>query len=446
MAQDVRDQVATPAQAGELVGRIAAGFAKTSALPAYVRSQALAKVADGIEKEAEEFARLISSEVKKPLKEARREVGRAVFTFRWAAEEAKRFVGEVLPIDFDANTEGRLAFTRRFPRGPALLITPFNFPLNLVAHKVAPAMAVGTSFVLKPAPHAPRTALRLAALIRAAGWPADGMAVVTASNDIAELLVKDERLSTLSFTGSARVGWHLKAVAGKKHVVLELGGNAAVLVAADADVPWAAARCAWGAYYYSGQVCISVQRIIVEKPVYGAFKELFLKNVAELKVGDPLDEKTDIGPLINAEAAARVESWIQEAVTAGAAVVCGGRRRDDVVLPTLLENVPDHCKLSCEEAFGPVATLEMVDSRRRGLERFSVGSYGLQAGLFTNDLGAVMRSWGSVPVGGLIVNDIPSFRSDAMPYGGTRDSGIGREGVRYAMEEFSELRTLVVKP
>ncbi len=446
MAEMVQDRVLNAREAHELVGRIAKAAPIAAALPSHARAKILLSISEGLEKDAEAFARLIVTEVKKPLKEARREVGRAVFCFRWASEEAKRFGGEILPLDLDANSEGRIALTRRFPRGPALFITPFNFPLNLVAHKVAPAIAVGTPFVLKPAPAAPRTALKLAALILASGWPEEAMAVVSAPIEAAEALVRDERFGVLSFTGSAKVGWFLKSIAGKKHVVLELGGNAGVLVASDADVPWAAARCAWGAYYYSGQVCISVQRILVEAPVYAEFKDLFLKNVAELKTGDPMDENTDIGPLIDEAAAVRVESWIQEAVAGGGKLVLGGKRSGDRVAPTLVEDAPDSCKLSCEEAFGPVATLEKVASRQAALDKLASGSYGLQAGLFTNDMGAVFRSWGRLPVGGLIVNDIPAYRSDAMPYGGVRDSGTGREGVRYAMEEFTELRTLVLKP
>ncbi len=430
----------------EIAARAAASFKKTAALPAHARARILATVADGIEKDAEGFARLIAEEVKKPLKEARREVARALFTFRWASEEAKRFGGELLPLDLDANTEGRIALTRRVPSGPGLFITPFNFPLNLVAHKVAPAIAVGMPFVLKPAPQAPRTAAKLAELIVNAGWPDEAAAVVSSSVEVAEALARDERFAVLSFTGSAKVGWYLKSIAGKKHVLLELGGNAGVFVARDADIPWAAARCAWGAYYYSGQVCISVQRMFVEAPIYQEFKDLLLKNIAELKIGDPLEEGTDIGPLIDGKSADRVEEWIKEAVAGGGKLLCGAKRQGDVIAPALIENAPDSCRLSCEEAFGPVATIEKVDSRKRAFEKMSAGSYGLQAGLFTNDLNGVLTAWDQIPVGGLIVNDIPSFRSDAMPYGGTRDSGVGREGVRYAMEEFTELRTLVIKP
>jgi len=446
MAELVRDQIVTAAEADVLAAGMEAAFPRTAALPTHFRAKVLEDVSAGIAKEAEAFARLIVEEVKKPIKEARREVARAVFTFKWAAEETRRFGGELLPLDLDANTEGRFGLTSRFPRGPALLITPFNFPLNLVAHKVAPAIAVGTPFVIKPAPQAPRTALKLANLVRACGWPSEAIACVSAPIEAAEALVRDDRFGVLSFTGSAKVGWHLKSVAGKKHVVLELGGNAGVLVASDADVPWAAARCAWGAFYYSGQVCISVQRILVEAPVYKEFKDLLLKNIAELKLGDPADEKTDIGPMIDEPNAKRVEAWIQEAVSGGGKVLCGGKREGGVIAPTLVEDAPASCKLSCEEAFGPVATLEKVETRTRAFDKLASGSYGLQAGIFTNDLAAVLSAWGRLPVGGLIVNDIPAFRSDAMPYGGVRDSGTGREGARYAMEEFTERRVLVVKP
>src|SRR5579883_302739 len=331
MAGLVRDrrEIETPQEALEIAGRVAASFTHVSQLPSHARASILGKIADGVEKQAEDFAKLIAQEVKKPLKEARREVSRALFTFRWAAEEAKRFEGALIPLDLDPNTEGRVALTRRAPRGPALFITPFNFPLNLVAHKIAPAIAVGVPFVLKPAPQAPNTALKLAELIEAAGWPKDAMAVVSCPVEAAEALVRDERLAILSFTGSAKVGWHLKSIAGKKHVLLELGGNAGVFVGADADIPWAAARCAWGAYYYSGQVCISVQRIFVEKKAYAEFKDLFLKNVAELKSGDPLDEKTDVGPLIDQKNAERVEDWIKEAVAAGGKILAGGKRDGD---------------------------------------------------------------------------------------------------------------------
>ena len=446
MAQMVRDQIVTAKEAGELAARIAAAFPKTAGLPSHARASVLAKVAERIEGEAEAFAKLICEEVKKPLKEARREVVRAAFTFRWASEETKRFGGEWLPIDFDSNTEGRSILTRRFTRGPALFIAPFNFPLNLVAHKVAPAVATGTAFVLKPPPQAPRVSRMLGKLLVEGGWPQEAFAVVPCSNETAEQLVKSDDFRVISFTGSAGVGWKIKALSGKKHCVLELGGNAAVVVAPDADLPWAAARCAWGGFYYSGQVCISVQRVFAHKSVYEDFKAYFLANIAELKAGDPMDENTDIGPLINDAAADRVEAWIAEATKAGAKVLAGGPRKGRTIPPTVLENVPAACKVSCEEVFGPVVVLESYDNWTEVLARIDAGAYGLQAGIFTRDMPNIFEAWEKLRVGGLIVNDIPAFRSDAMPYGGSKDSGLGREGIKYAMEEYTETRVLVLKP
>lgn len=446
MAPMVRTRLASAGEAEELAQRVAAAAAKTASIPTHARAKILSAVSQAIAQEADLFARLITEEVGKPIKESRREVNRAIFTFQWTAEETRRFGGELLPLDLDQASEGRVALTRRFPCGPALLVCPFNFPLNLVAHKVAPAIGVGTPFVLKPAPQAPKTAEKLGEVILAAGWPAESMAVVDCDNQVAEALARDERFGVLSFTGSDKVGWHLKSVAGRKKVLLELGGNAGVFVAADADLAWAAARCAWGAFYYSGQVCISVQRILVDKKVYKEFKELLLANIRELKMGDPSMEGTDIAPLIDDKAADRVEQWIDEAVAAGAKILAGGPRQGRLIPATLLENVPPTCKVACEEAFGPVATIESVDSRERAYDKLASGRYGLQAGIFTNDLKGIMDAWGRIPVGGLVVNDIPAYRSDAMPYGGVRDSGLGREGPRFAMEEFTEFRTLVLKP
>ena len=425
---------------------LAAAAEAAAQAPTHLRAKVLSGVAERLKAEREAFARLISEEVLKPVKEARREVDRAVFTFQFAAEEVKRFGGEWLPVDFDPSTEGRLAVVRRVPRGPALLIAPFNFPLNLVAHKVAPAVAVGAPFLLKPPPQAPRTSLRLGELLLEAGWPAEYFSVLPCANEAAEALVKDERFRILSFTGSAPVGWKLKALSGKKHVVLELGGNAAVVVGPDADLPWAAARSAWGGFYYSGQVCISVQRIFAHADVYDEFKQLFLANVRELVVGEPADEKTDLGPLISEDAARRVEAWIEEARAAGAKILMGGPRKGAFLPPHVLEGVPARCRLACDEVFGPVATLDRYATREEAFQKVRQGSFGLQAGLFSRDLSFVLEAWRRVQVGGLIVNDIPSFRSDAMPYGGTRDSGIGREGVKYAMEEYTEPRVLVLKP
>jgi len=414
-------------------------------MPTHERSRVLQGVSDRLRAAREEFAALLCREVRKPIRDARREVDRAVFTFSWAAQEALRFGGEWLPLDHDQASEGRFALVRRFPRGACLFITPFNFPLNLVAHKVAPAMAVGAPFLLKPAPQAPKTALRLGELLLESGWPEEASAVVPCSNEEAEALVRSESFAVLSFTGSAGVGWRLKGLAGRKHVVLELGGTACAVVCADADLAWAAARCAVGAFSYAGQVCISVQRILVEAPAYEEFKRLFLEKTRALKAGAPEEEGTDVGPLIDSAAAARVEAWIQEAVSGGARALAGGERRKDLILPSVLEDVPPGCRLSREEAFGPVVCLERVASPAEALGRVSEGAYGLQAGVFTRDIKTVLCAWEEAEVGGLIVNDVPTYRSDAMPYGGVKLSGTGREGVRWAMQEFTEPRTLVLK-
>ncbi|MDP3541956.1 MAG: aldehyde dehydrogenase family protein [Elusimicrobiota bacterium] len=440
----VRVELTDEKSAAAVAARCAAAAGK-AALPAHARAKILLKAAEALEASAEDFARLICAEVGKPLKEARREATRAAFTLRWAGEEARRVVGELLPLDLDANSEGRCAIVKRVPRGPALFITPFNFPLNLVAHKVAPAVAVGLPFVLKPDPRCPKSAEKLIGLLIDAGWPAEAAIVIGGPLPAAEALVRDERFRIFSFTGSTAVGWKLKALAVKAHSCLELGGNAAVFVGKDADLPWAAARCAWGAFCYSGQTCISVQRIFVEQEVHAEFRRLLVENIKLLVVGDPADEKTDIGPLIDEKSAIRVEEWLKEAVAKGAKLWAGGPRSGLVIPPSLLEGVPAGCRLSCEEAFGPVATLDAVSSREEALERMADSRYGLQAGVFTNDLAFIHRAFERLPVGGLIVNDIPTFRSDAMPYGGVKDSGTGREGVRYAMEDFTEQKTLVLK-
>ncbi len=444
MAELVRVELTDEASAAAVAARCAAA-AGIAAMPAHVRARVLLKAAEALEAQAEDFARLICSEVGKPLKEARREAARGAFTLRWAGEESRRVMGEVLPLDLDANSEGRYALVKRVPRGPALFITPFNFPLNLVAHKVAPAVAVGLPFVLKPDPRCPKTAEKLIGLLVDAGWPAEAAIVVGGPLPAAEALVRDERFRIFSFTGSTAVGWKLKAMAVKAHSCLELGGNAAVFVGRDADLAWAAARCAWGAFCYSGQTCISVQRIYVEAEVHAEFRRLLVENIKILVIGDPADEKTDVGPLIDEKSAMRVEEWLKEAVGKGAKLWTGGPRKGLLIPPSLLEGVPADCRLSCEEAFGPIATLDAVTSREDALERMASSRYGLQAGIFTNDLAFIHKAFDRLPVGGLIVNDIPTFRSDAMPYGGMKDSGVGREGVRYAMEDFTEPKTLVLK-
>ncbi|MDX6768499.1 MAG: aldehyde dehydrogenase family protein [Elusimicrobiota bacterium] len=430
--------------AAAVAARVAAAAAK-AALPAHRRAAVLRGAADALEKDAEALARLLAEEVRKPLKAGRVEVARMLFTLRWSAEEARRVGGELMPLDLAAGDEGRVALVARAPRGPALFITPFNFPLNLVAHKVAPAVAVGLPFVLKPDPRCPRSASRLVGALVDAGWPAEACAVVLGPVPALEALVKDERFRVFSFTGSTAVGWRLKSLAVKAQTCLELGGNAPVFVAKDADLPWAAARCAAGGYAYAGQTCIHVQRVYVEREVLPEFRRLLVANVKELVVGDPLDEKTDVGPLIDEKAAVRVEEWLKEAVSGGGKLWAGGPRSGATIPPSLVEGVPAGCKLSCEEVFGPVVTLEAVDSREQALDKMNDSRYGLQAGLFTNDLAFVQRAFARLDFGGVIVNDVPSFRSDAMPYGGVKDSGVGREGIRSTIEEYTEPKTLVLK-
>ncbi len=437
-------ELKTQKDAADLAARIAAAQGK-AALPAHARAAVLNKAADALEKDKEALARLLAEEVGKPLKAGRVEVSRMLFTLRWSAEEARRIGGEVMPLDLAAGDEGRVAIIKRVPRGPALFITPFNFPFNLVAHKVAPAVAVGLPFVLKPDARCPKAASRLVGALVDAGWPKEACAVATGSHDVIEHLVRDERFRIFSFTGSTAVGWKLKALAVKAQSCLELGGNAPVFVAKDADLPWAAARCAAGGYSYAGQTCIHVQRVYVEKDVLPEFRKLLVANIKELVAGDPADEKTDVGPVIDENAAKRIEEWLKEAVGAGAKLWAGGERQGRLIPPALVEGAPSGCRLAKEEVFGPVVTLEAVDSKEEALDKMNDSRYGLQAGLFTNDLAFVQRAFARLDFGGVIVNDIPSFRSDAMPYGGVKDSGVGREGVRSTIEEYTEAKTLVLK-
>jgi acyl-CoA reductase-like NAD-dependent aldehyde dehydrogenase len=420
-------------------------FRVTRKIPAYERQRVLRAVSEGIRSHRDDFARTMALEAGKPLKAARIEVERAIFTFALAAEESVRITGEVLPMDLQVATEDRWGLVRRFPVGPVSAITPFNFPLNLVAHKVAPAMAAGCSVVLKPAPQTPFSALMLGELVRQAGWPAGGLSILPLDNEDADALICDDRLKVLSFTGSSRVGWQLKAKSGKKRVLLELGGNAAVLVHHDADLEAAADRCAVGGFSYAGQSCISVQRILVQQQVYKTFQDLLVERVKALKIGDPLDETTDVGPMIRESDAKRAESWIREAVGGGAKLLCGGERRGSTLMPAVLTGTTPEMKVNCEEIFAPVVTLEAYDDAEEALDVVNDSPYGLQAGIFTNDARLIFRAYEQLEVGGLIVNDVPTFRIDHMPYGGVKKSGLGREGVRYAIEEMTERKLLVMR-
>ncbi len=432
------------AEAEEAVAAAVSAFSSMRRLPAHERAGALGKIAGILAARREEFARTITTESGKPITDARREVGRAVQTFAVASEEAKRIPGEVVPLDLTPGTDAYLGLVRRFPIGPVLGITPFNFPLNLVAHKVAPCLACGNPIVLKPAPQTPLTALLLGEVVMEAGLPIGALNVVPCDNTVAEHLVTHPHLKILSFTGSAAVGWMLKAKCGKKRVLLELGGNAGVIVEPDADLAVAAQRCATGGFAYAGQTCISVQRIYVHEAAYDRFVEDLLARVNRLKVGDPSDEDTVVGPLIDEAAARRVEDWIGEAVAQGAKLLAGGKRSGSLVEATVLADVAPTMKVSCREVFGPVVTVTRYRRFEEAIAALNESDYGLQAGLFTRDVDRIFKAYRELEVGTVLANEIPTFRADHMPYGGVKDSGLGREGVRYAIEEMTEPKLLVL--
>jgi acyl-CoA reductase-like NAD-dependent aldehyde dehydrogenase len=435
---------ATSQQLDRAIAASVRAFDTTRRMPAYERQRVLRAISDAITARQEEFARSISMEAGKPIKTARAEVERAILTFTVAAEESVRIGGEWIPLDLLPAMAGRSAIVRRFPLGPIAAITPFNFPLNLVAHKIAPAIAAGCTMALKPAPKTPLTALLLAEVVEKAGWPAGALNILSLSNNDAQRMVSDDRLKLLTFTGSGAVGWALKQKAGKKKVVLELGGNAAVVVHSDADVDYAAERCAVGGFSYSGQSCISVQRIYVQRAVEKKFTAALLARVAKLKIGDPSDDATDVGPMINQDAAKRAESWIEEAVSGGAKLLAGGKRRGAVVEPTVLTDTKPEMRVSCEEVFAPVVVIEAYEEFADALRRVNDSPYGLQAGLFTRDAKLIFEAYETLEVGGLMVGEMSAFRIDNMPYGGIKDSGLGREGLRYAIEEMTEPRLLML--
>jgi acyl-CoA reductase-like NAD-dependent aldehyde dehydrogenase len=435
---------ATPAHLDAAIQAAGRAFDITRKLPAYERQRVLRAVAAGLTARQEEIARTLALEAGKPIRLAGAEVERATFTFTIAAEESTRIYGEWLPLDLQAAAAGRWALVRRFPVGPIASITPFNFPLNLVAHKVAPALAAGCTVVHKPAPQTPLCSLLLAEIIQEAGWPAGGLNVLPLSNSDAEPLVTDERLKMLSFTGSAAVGWELKKKAWKKRVTLELGGNAGVIVHHDADLAYAAGRCVQGGFAYAGQVCIAVQRIFVQRNVWERFLAEFVPRAQKLKVGDPLDETTDVGPMISEAAARRAAEWVEEAVAAGAKILCGGNRRAAFLEPTVLTSTRPGQGVNCQEVFAPIVTIEPYDEFREAVKKVNESNFGLQAGVFTRDAALLFEAYEELQVGGVVVGDVPTFRMDHMPYGGVKDSGLGREGVRYAIEEMTERKLLAV--
>jgi acyl-CoA reductase-like NAD-dependent aldehyde dehydrogenase len=439
-----RVALADPRAIDKAIGAAEAAFEKTRKVAAYKRQEILNHVVQRVTERHGELAEALCIEAGKPIRDARGEVTRLIDTFRVAAEESVRMTGEYLPLDISARAEGYESIWRRFPIGPCSFITPFNFPLNLVAHKVAPAIAVGCPFILKPASLTPVGAIILGEILAETDWPEGGFSVLPCSRDGADLFTTDDRLKLLSFTGGPDVGWALKAKAGKKKVVLELGGNAACIVDEDAHLDCAADRIILGAFYQSGQSCISVQRIIAHENVYDQLKGMLVERISKLKAGDPLEEDTFLGPMITESDAKRLEEWVNEAVSAGATVICGGKRDGLFYDATLLEDVDPKLRISCVEAFGPVAIMQPFRSFKDAVDTANDSVYGLQAGVFTRNLDHAMYAFNELDVGGVIIGDVPSLRIDSMPYGGIKDSGLGREGIRFAMEDMTEIKLLVL--
>jgi len=419
-------------------------FVITKKMPVYRRVDVLRHIAKRIKEEREVFARIIALEAGKPIKYALGEVDRSVNTFTIASEEASRVYGEYLPLDLLPDSLERFAITKRFPRGPVGAISPFNFPLNLVAHKVAPAIASGNPVIVKPSSKTPMSALKLAEIVEEADWPTGGFNVIPLSSTVAEKMATDERIKILSFTGSPSVGWHLKKLAYRKQVTLELGGNAAVIVNSDSDLEWAVKRCVFGSFAYSGQVCISVQRIYAEKNIFDEFTDKFLKETGKLKYGDPISKDTDMGPMITPSALREKLDLIKEAKSEGAELLCGGGWKDNYLEPAVLTNVKHTSRISSEEAFAPVVCISSYSEFEEAVSLANDSRYGLQCGVFTKDMKKILCAFSEIEVGGLIVNDVPTYRIDHMPYGGVKDSGFGREGLRYAIEEMTELKLLAI--
>lgn len=414
-------------------------------MPAYERQAVLQHCVDRFKERAEELAYALCVEAGKPMNDAEGEVTRLIDTFRIAAEESVRMTGEVQPLDISKRAKGYMGIWKRVPIGPCSFISPFNFPLNLAAHKIAPAIAVGCPFVMKPASRTPLGAIIMGEVLAETNLPKGAFSILPASRDGADLFTEDERLKLLSFTGSPGVGWDLKAKAGKKKVVLELGGNAAVIVDRDADLDDAVERIIFGAFYQSGQSCIGVQRIIIHEAIYDELKARLVAKTKTLVAGDPHDRKTFVGPMIDVKEAKRLDDWIQEAVEGGATLLCGGKREGAMLEATLLEGVDRSATVYREEAFGPVAILSRFSDFDAALDEVNDSKFGLQAGIFTRDIFQVLDAWDKLDVGGVVVGDVPSYRVDNMPYGGVKDSGLGREGVRFAMEDMTEIRNLVIR-
>jgi acyl-CoA reductase-like NAD-dependent aldehyde dehydrogenase len=432
------------AELKEAVAAACRGFEQTKALPSHARARILCTIADEIHRRADELAEVLVMEGGKTRKFAQSEVARSEITVRTSAEEAKRLYGEIIPLDLSEDTQGRTGFLQRFPLGPVAGIVPFNFPLNLACHKLAPAIAAGNSVILKPASLTPVSSLILGDIALAAGMPKEAISVVPCTGVRAEQLARDPRVAYLSFTGSCAVGWHLRGIAGRKRVGLELGGNAAVIVHGDANLGYAAQRIATGGFVNAGQVCISVQRVLVHRPVYEQALAKILAAVQALRVGDPRDPATDVGPMIDRLKAEEAYRKVQEAKKQGAKILTGGTLEETLFAPTVLVDTTPAMRVNREEVFGPVITVTPYDTFDEALRIANASEYGLQVGIFTQNISRVMKAFAGMQVGGVQVNDIPTFRSDAMPYGGAKGSGLGREGPRYAIGEMTELRLMVI--
>jgi acyl-CoA reductase-like NAD-dependent aldehyde dehydrogenase len=454
------DLEVTDKYTGEVAFRVALADAKTidagiagaveaaepmARMASYERQDVLMHCVARFKERFDELSYSLCVEAGKPIKDAEGETGRLIDTFRIAAEESVRMTGEVQPLDISPRARGYQGMWKRVPIGPCSFISPFNFPLNLAAHKIAPAIAVGCPFVMKPASRTPLGAIIMGEILAETNLPAGAFSILPASRDGADLFTTDDRLKLLSFTGSPDVGWALKAKSGKKKIVLELGGNAAVIIDHDADLDDALERVIFGAFYQSGQSCIGVQRIIIHEDVYDRFRDMLVAKAGSLVCGSPHNRATFIGPMIDVKEAARLDSWIQEAVTAGATLLCGGKREGAMLQATLLDNVPRDTKIYREEAFGPVAILSKFGDFNAALAEVNDSKFGLQAGIFTRDLFKSLDAWDHLDVGGVVINDVPSYRVDNMPYGGVKDSGLGREGIRFAMEDMTEIRNLVIR-
>ena len=435
---------ATSEQYEEAVTEAVDAFEETRKLPAYERGRILREISAGIKARREELGRLLSLEAGKPIRDALVEVDRATLTFRLGAEEAERITGELIPLDLMPASKDRVGITRRFPIGPIAAISPFNFPLNLAAHKLAPAIASGNPIVLKPPSKDPLTMLTVAEIVESTGLPAGAVSIIPMTRELGDRMVEDDRFKLLTFTGSPSVGWRMKERAGKKKVVLELGGNAGVIVDKTADLDWAVKRTLVGAFTYSGQVCISVQRMFVHEDIWDAFMGRFVEGARGIKVGDPLDPQTEMGPMVDGAAASRTQRWVDEAVAMGGTLLLGGKADGSFFPPTILTDVPATAQVCSNEAFAPLVVAFPFREFGDAVREVNDSMFGLQTCVFTNDLTHAWQGFGELEVGGVIVNDVPTYRIDHMPYGGVKDSGLGREGLRWAIDDMTEVRIMVL--